>query len=650
MDQLAHASRPVAARPAIAKWSCDLVGLASGLLPLFDMACVVLATWLATRLLAAGFAPPGVSLANGNAEALTALGGTALLAAVAVYDPRFGTRASLGDLSALVSRYLGGFVLFVGAVLIIAFASRTLEVLPFRWVSLVFGLCLLLSATARLLLAQTIRVLERRGVLAEVIAIVGAGPLADRLIQHLRERRGERVRILGVFDDATFSPGERRPHNPPTGTIAELLEVGTTRPIDWIVVTLPCADEPRVTDLVQRLKALAAPIGLCPQTFGLALPAHGVDYVGDGIPVTLLANRPARRWSALIGSLDLLLPDWLVRRPGTPAPAVVVAFDACDTATFAGVAGRFDPDRFDYVVTPNVDHLIRLHEDASFRALYAAAAWVLLDSRFLAHLLRLTRGLRLPVCPGSDLVALLFDEVISADDPLVLVGGTPGQAAQLVARYGLRQLAHFNPPMGFIRDADAVEACLRFVEANSPFRFCLLALGSPQQEMIAQQLKARGIACGLALCVGAAIDFMTGEESRAPRWLRRSGLEWTFRLARSPGRLAGRYLVRGPRIFGLLRRTVFVLRPAAPRHAGQQERTALSGAVQTPGPARHDTSPHDNPVAEITIDELTVPRVAVTAKAGLRRSNPDGGRRPHPVGHPGRLRGRERDRIGPGAT
>jgi UDP-N-acetyl-D-mannosaminuronic acid transferase (WecB/TagA/CpsF family) len=79
-----------------------------------------------------------------------------------------------------------------------------------------------------------------------------------------------------------------------------------------------------------------------------------------------------------------------------------------------------------------------------------------------------------------------------------------------------------------------------------------LAIGTPQQEIIAQQLKERGIARGLALCIGAAINFITGVEKRAPPWIRGSGFEWLFRLVMNPRRLAKRYLVRCPRIFLLL--------------------------------------------------------------------------------------------------
>ncbi len=236
--------------------------------------------------------------------------------------------------------------------------------------------------------------------------------------------------------------------------------------------------------------------------------------------------------------------------------------DDYDLPHFTDVAAGFGQSLYSFVVTPNADHLIRLDEDAAFRMTYADAGFVLLDSRLLSHVLRFTRGIRLPVCTGSDLTACLFSKVIAPDDPIVLIGCSDKQAATLTERYGLRHLSHLNPPMGFIGDASAVEAALAFVEAHSPFRFCFIAVGAPQQEYLARQLKLRGVARGLALCIGASINFITGTERRAPKWMQRIGMEWMYRLGQAPGRMAKRYLVRCPRIFGLLRQATITLRPA----------------------------------------------------------------------------------------
>jgi exopolysaccharide biosynthesis WecB/TagA/CpsF family protein len=243
----------------------------------------------------------------------------------------------------------------------------------------------------------------------------------------------------------------------------------------------------------------------------------------------------------------------------TPRAPAVVRIHDCDMLCFAEFAADFGSKDYAYVVTPNVDHLIRFCDDEAFRALYAEAGYILNDSRLLSRVVSVSKGIQLRVCTGSDLTEQLLSKVVKPDDRIVLVGSTWAQAAQLVERFGLRSLKHLQPAYGFIKDPKAVEECLRFVEEQSPFRYCFLAVGSPQQEMLANMLRARGIARGLTLCIGASIDFLTNVERRAPRWMQNAGLEWAFRLLQDPRRLARRYLIRGPRIFLLLKHIRFEL-------------------------------------------------------------------------------------------
>jgi exopolysaccharide biosynthesis WecB/TagA/CpsF family protein len=263
----------------------------------------------------------------------------------------------------------------------------------------------------------------------------------------------------------------------------------------------------------------------------------------------------------------------------------VLDIDDYELGEARAIVTAFGSDRFGYVVTPNVDHVIRHYYDPEFRALYAQAAYVFLDSHFLAHLIGLFKRRRHRVSPGSDLTAAVMSSVMKPNDVAVMVGGSAEQAQELRARFGFNALHHISPPMNFIRDEVAVESCLRAIEARSPFRFCFLAIGSPQQEIIAKKLKERGVARGLALCIGASINFITGVEKRAPPWVRKSGFEWLFRLAQNPKRLAKRYLVRGPRIFMLLPYIELRLRRpvAVPREvltmSGTPAITAVTGSL-----------------------------------------------------------------------
>lgn len=230
-----------------------------------------------------------------------------------------------------------------------------------------------------------------------------------------------------------------------------------------------------------------------------------------------------------------------------------LSFDQFDEAAVVALLhGRDAGQPFAYLVTPNVDHVVRLSKldrtSEELRA-YRRAAWRLCDSRVLSALASL-QGISLPVVTGSDLTARLFRDIVAPGDRVCLIGGVEGDVATLGAlRPGIIIVQHI-PPMGLRDDPGARIEAARFAAASQA-RFVLIAVGSPQQELIAATIKDLAKARGTALCIGASIDFLTGRANRAPRWMQRFALEWLYRLLGNPRRLWRRYLVDGPRIFML---------------------------------------------------------------------------------------------------
>ena len=206
-------------------------------------------------------------------------------------------------------------------------------------------------------------------------------------------------------------------------------------------------------------------------------------------------------------------------------------------------------DRFAYVVTPNVDHVVRLHGQSLNRSLWAAydgAALVLCDSRILRSLAGLS-GLELDLVTGSDLTARLL---ASLDQPCgaAVIGGDEALLRELRARFPKLVWDWHAPPHGVLHDPAAQQAIVEFVE-GCPARLFFMAIGSPQSELVCRLIADRRNAHGVGLCIGASLEFLTGAKARAPQLMQRVGMEWLFRLASEPGRLWRRYLVEGPRIF-----------------------------------------------------------------------------------------------------
>lgn len=201
-----------------------------------------------------------------------------------------------------------------------------------------------------------------------------------------------------------------------------------------------------------------------------------------------------------------------------------------------------------YVVTPNLDHVIRLREDPAFRRAYRDASLVVADGMPLVVAGRVF-GEPIPErVAGSDLVPRLFDRA-SRDrnaPPLrvYLLGAAPGVADRAATRIeqawpGVRVVGTHSPPLGFERDDVENERILEHIAQRKP-EILLVGLGAPKQELWVWNHRSR-ISANVALCIGATIDFLAGERSRAPKWMQENGLEWLYRVGTEPQRLATRY-------------------------------------------------------------------------------------------------------------
>lgn len=219
-------------------------------------------------------------------------------------------------------------------------------------------------------------------------------------------------------------------------------------------------------------------------------------------------------------------------------------------ARLADMAGG--KSAFDYMVTPNVDHMIRLHAEPALRPLYKMAGLLVNDSRIL-ETLAARDGLVFPASPGADIVAALFERHIVPDEPVTVIGSNDEDVAKVAARFGLKRVHRHEAPMGLRHKPEAIAEAAAFMAAH-PARFHFLCVGSPQQEMIASVAKARGDVVGMGLCCGASLDFLSGRTKRAPAWVRQVRLEWLHRMLGEPKRLIRRYVVDGPKIFLIWRK------------------------------------------------------------------------------------------------
>jgi exopolysaccharide biosynthesis WecB/TagA/CpsF family protein len=205
--------------------------------------------------------------------------------------------------------------------------------------------------------------------------------------------------------------------------------------------------------------------------------------------------------------------------------------------------GRAEEKRGFRLFTLNLDHLVKRRNDPMFSAAYQSADFVSADGAPVAVLAR-RQGAEVSRTTGADLIEPLCREAARRGIPIAFFGSNletlEKSASLLRTRHRGLLIEHIEaPPYGFDPfSAEAEAAALRLAQSGA--RIVFVALGAPKQELFASHMAQITPDLGF-ICIGAALDFIAGTQLRAPVIFQRVGLEWVWRLATNPARMAKRY-------------------------------------------------------------------------------------------------------------
>jgi N-acetylglucosaminyldiphosphoundecaprenol N-acetyl-beta-D-mannosaminyltransferase len=197
--------------------------------------------------------------------------------------------------------------------------------------------------------------------------------------------------------------------------------------------------------------------------------------------------------------------------------------------------------------------LMEAHDDPDFRAAMNTADLANPDGMPIVWALRSFGYSHATRIYGPDATADLLRAAQEYGIPVGFYGGDEPTLTRLIEGVerqnpGIKVAFCMSPPFRALTPEED-EAVVREI-ADSGVQWLFVGLGCPKQEkwVLAHRYRIPAV----MLAVGAAFDFLAGTKPQAPRWVMRSGLEWAFRLASEPRRLAGRYLRNIPRFIVLL--------------------------------------------------------------------------------------------------
>lgn len=210
-----------------------------------------------------------------------------------------------------------------------------------------------------------------------------------------------------------------------------------------------------------------------------------------------------------------------------------------------------------YVVTPNVDHIVRLEKDEELQKVYKNASLVLTDGK---PLIWISKWYKTPIkekISGSDLFPRVCQLAANKNYTIYLLGAAEGvadtAARNLMKKYpGLNIVGTYSPPFGFEKNEQEMNKIKTQIQDVHP-DILIVGLGCPKQEkFMYYHCKELGVPISFGL--GASIDFEAVNIKRAPKWMSNHGLEWLYRFSKEPKRLFKRYFVDDIKIIQVARK------------------------------------------------------------------------------------------------
>jgi N-acetylglucosaminyldiphosphoundecaprenol N-acetyl-beta-D-mannosaminyltransferase len=210
---------------------------------------------------------------------------------------------------------------------------------------------------------------------------------------------------------------------------------------------------------------------------------------------------------------------------------------------------------FHYIITPNVDHIIKLEESPTFREIYKDADLVLTDGMPLIWISKLFKKPIREKISGSDFFPKVCELASKKGYKVFLLGAAEGiakkAAEKLCTKYkNLNIVGTYSPSYGFEKKEDEIDKIIRVINEAKP-DILAVGLGAPKQEEFIYKYK-EVLKVPVSLGIGATIDFEAGNIKRAPMWMSNIGLEWFYRLCKEPKRMFKRYLIDDIKIVFLI--------------------------------------------------------------------------------------------------
>lgn len=206
------------------------------------------------------------------------------------------------------------------------------------------------------------------------------------------------------------------------------------------------------------------------------------------------------------------------------------------------------------LITPNLDHLVKLQYDKEFYNIYQKAEWVICDSKILYLASKLLKHPLPEAIPGSSFFTAFYEyHKNNLDCKIFLLGAMDGVAKTAMNKINQKigrkiVVGAMSPSYGFEKKQEENKLIYKAIN-ESGANVVLVGVGCPKQEKWIFAHKDKMPKVDIWMALGATIDFEAGNIKRAPKIYQKLAMEWFYRFLKEPKRMFKRYFIDDLKFF-----------------------------------------------------------------------------------------------------
>jgi N-acetylglucosaminyldiphosphoundecaprenol N-acetyl-beta-D-mannosaminyltransferase len=234
----------------------------------------------------------------------------------------------------------------------------------------------------------------------------------------------------------------------------------------------------------------------------------------------------------------------------------VLIDDISKPALLKAISNSIEDNKKCLIYTVNNEFIVEAQQNEQFLKVLNNSTYSIADSTGVVWAANKLHGKKIERIPGADLFIDLIKISQSSGAGIYLLGSDKGvgEKAKIELEKVFPKVNIVGVKDGVIIDPDKDDQELINEINQAEAKIVCVALGAPKQELWIANNYTK-LSADIFIGIGGTLDYTSGKIKRAPKLIRKMGLEWLFRLMLQPSRYPRikKALIEFPRLVNKVR-------------------------------------------------------------------------------------------------